>query len=289
MKNLNELINHYDNFSIGISFSFSAHKIGLSVVISQPCIAIRNTEYCGFQFLSRRQQEDETIDQYVTDLRTLMSRCEFEKLKNKDLLDRLLTFMIVMGVRDAQSQEQLLARSTLKLTEAINVCRGREVSQKQLATMNPGPTKTEQVDALYNQNKAREERCSRCNLIHRGPRCPAMGRTCNRCGGKDHFAAVCTSVRAIEEPELEDDDEHDDELDMKKLDSVFSSQVDVTEWKQEICVNGSWMTFKLDSGAVTNILPLSMYEKLMKDKPEMWHTSRRLTSYTGHKIGVVDR
>lgn len=215
-----------------------------------------------------------------------MSRCEFEKLKNEDLLDRLLTFMIVMGVRDAQSQEQLLARSTLKLTEAINVCRGREVSQKQLATMNPGPTKTEQVNVVYNQNKARGERCSRCNLIHRGPRCPAMGRTCNRCRGKDHFAAVCTSARAIEEQEIEDDDENDDELDMKKLDSVFYSQVDPMEWKQEICVNGSWVTFKLDSGAVTNILPLSMYEKL-KNKPEMWHTRRRLTSYTGHKIGVV--
>lgn len=37
-----------------------------------------------------------------------------------------------------------------------------------------------------------ESRCQRCSLFwHRNGRCPAFGRTCDKCGKRGHFAAAC--------------------------------------------------------------------------------------------------
>ena len=39
----------------------------------------------------------------------------------------------------------------------------------------------------------RKPKCGRCGFVRRQGRCPAFGKNCNKCGKKNHFAAVCRS------------------------------------------------------------------------------------------------
>ena len=49
-------------------------------------------------------------------------------------------------------------------------------------------------------------------------------------------------------------------------------------WQVSLRTNGLWITYKLDTGAQVNILPNSLYQRLMP-KPELDQASSRLFAY----------
>ena len=59
------------------------------------CSPPTNETYERYLFRCRMQQEGETIEQFITDLKTKAQLCNF-----KDLQDSLIRDQIVMGVRD---------------------------------------------------------------------------------------------------------------------------------------------------------------------------------------------
>ena len=63
----------------------------------------KNVNYKRYKFFSRAQESDETIDQYVTELRKMCETCEFVTLKNSLIKDR-----IVLGVNDATDMREIV-------------------------------------------------------------------------------------------------------------------------------------------------------------------------------------
>lgn len=54
----------------------------------------------------------------------------------------------------------------------------------------------------FNTNNNRNDQCTRCGYTgHRAvdTKCPAKGKLCNKCGGKDHFSRRCRSQNRIRE------------------------------------------------------------------------------------------
>ncbi|GBL74991.1 hypothetical protein AVEN_243793-1 [Araneus ventricosus] len=64
---------------------------------------------------------------------------------------------------------------------------------------------------------------------------------------------------------------------------VHSQQCD---WLQEIIINDFPVTFKLDTGAQANVLPLSVIRKL-ENQPSIHPTSLEVCTYTGDALPVV--
>lgn len=87
------------------------------------CNPRKNVTYERHVFFTRNQSANETIDQYVTDLRNKASRCEFG-----DLCDSLIKDRLICGITDGTVRERLLRDSALTLTKAIDYCRASEVS-----------------------------------------------------------------------------------------------------------------------------------------------------------------
>ena len=83
------------------------------------CEPRKNEVFERYKFWQRdqRQEHRENIDQWVNDLRILLSTCEYGQQKESSLRDR-----IVFGVADIRVKERLLRESDLTLEKALYIC-----------------------------------------------------------------------------------------------------------------------------------------------------------------------
>ena len=98
------------------------------------CSPQKNVTYERHKFNIRNQTENESIDQYVTELRTLASTCEFENLKDGLIRDR-----VIFGIRNQALKERLLREASLTLKSAVDICRAAEFSREQVKSLTDSP------------------------------------------------------------------------------------------------------------------------------------------------------
>ncbi|CAB4005378.1 Hypothetical predicted protein [Paramuricea clavata] len=102
----------------------------------------KNTVFERYKFWECKQQEGETIDQFITELKTRAKSCEFG-----DQTDSMIRDRILFGVSDIRLKERLLRESSeLTLEKAASLCRAAEESAKQLKELrkqNVDPSKPE--------------------------------------------------------------------------------------------------------------------------------------------------
>lgn len=84
------------------------------------------------------------------------------------------------------------------------------------------PTKQYRSNNLNQRSQENRQRCTRCfQFRHRNGQCPALGRSCNHCGKRGHFAAACRQKRvntvryeqhdgSLDKPAFSDEEKHDD-------------------------------------------------------------------------------
>ena len=177
-------------------------------------------------FFSRNQENGESIDHYVTVLKTLSDTCEFGNLKESLIRDRL-----VFGILDNSVRERLLRDPELTLQTAIELrVRSAELTNAQLKQIKADQKITEELPIHHVKSnsehsyKNREQNlltpivnCKYCGKKH--PRdknqCPAFGEKCQKCGKYNHFAATCKSksrrtprVNYVEDDEATSEDDH---------------------------------------------------------------------------------
>ena len=82
----------------GLTFEEDSHKEDISRVLQlmeKYCIGETNTIYERYVFNNRSQDNDESLDAYVSSLRQLASSCDFGDLKDDLIRDR-----VVCGIQD---------------------------------------------------------------------------------------------------------------------------------------------------------------------------------------------
>ena len=75
----------------------------------------------------RVQQEGETVDAYVTALKSLAKTCNFRQLQDDLLRDR-----IVIGIKDNTTRKKLLNMPKFTLKECIEMCHTHESTSTQI-------------------------------------------------------------------------------------------------------------------------------------------------------------
>ena len=106
--------------------------------------------------------------------------------------------------------------------------------------------------------------------------CPALGITCFKCSGPDHFAIVCQQVQTVEfnsdSPTFEEG---------FFLGAVKAAQTGA-EWAISADVGQNLIKFKVDSGADVNVMSLQVQQyQQMSPKPVLQPPSRQLSSVGG--------
>ena len=248
-----------------------------------------NETYERYVFNSRNQEEDESIDAYIATLRTLARTCNFcDCLKDSLLRDR-----IVFGVKDDQTRKKLLQDRKLTLKKYIDLYRSAEVTITQMKVISDQTAlgdvhrvravKSQNGSYRYTEKDTVKISCKFCAGKHqqRKESCPAWGKECLKCGGKNHFARACRKNgvkqkikvhRTIgEEGRERESDAGNSDIEFLGSVSVSSGNVCAVEPSDEthpreiyaeMLIDDKPVQFQVDCGASINILP----EEFIRDE-----------------------
>uniref|UniRef100_A0A1A7YGS0 Uncharacterized protein n=2 Tax=Iconisemion striatum TaxID=60296 RepID=A0A1A7YGS0_9TELE len=162
------------------------------------------------------QQPEETFDSFITDLKLKTQSCDFGELK-----DSMIGDQIVYGIYDKSTRERLLRDTKLTLEEAERLCHTSELALQHAKTFND-VSATVVTDSFkvavvkrmmgwavpQKTGKYVLHSCKWYGGRHQPHQCPAFGKMCLKCNGKNYFAKQCFSkaksktVRMVDETEL---------------------------------------------------------------------------------------
>ena len=178
---------------------------------------------------------------------------------------------IVFGTNSRKIREKLINEGKeLTLDKAIDIVRTYEMSQSQMKSMEAGDEAVHSVNRDQGSRKdppkpptdpPQRGAFDRCGKTHAKDSCPAMGKTCLKCKKANHFANMC-KTRDQKVHEVSDNS-------YQVSDSLFVESIseDVNHTNQvfvdiEIGNKKIPVSFKLDTGAQVNVIPLYVFHQL---------------------------
>lgn len=234
----------------------------------------RNVIFERAKFNQRKQEDGESVDDFITDINCLAEHCGYGDLHDEMVRDR-----IVVGIRDRKLSERMQMDPDLTLEKATNLARQSETVKRQQSTIRGQEDKI--VETIrrtrekrnYPQkkwqnkpSKTQSMTCYRCGKSppHGKGQCPAREAVCHRCGGKGHYQSVCRTKqigRSVKTVMIESDSETDDTfLGTITVDAAEDS-LGVAPWTTTLVLNGSRVNFKIDTGADVTVIPEALYSE----------------------------
>ena len=270
------------------------------------CDPKRNETVERHKFFMRNQEEGESFDKYLTELKILEKTCDFGTLSDSLIRDR-----IVCGINRSSLRERLLREPNLNLKSCIDLCRASELSKER----NKSLTNTDTVSRInsrtsgdrsqrFNRNTQQKpmKTCLYCGRQHEmiKEKCPAYGKTCNHCKGRNHFAACCGKIPNRNMPPIQtrqvksvndhndaddDDSEYDEVNSLTALpDAVYSvGEQHKRKLFASMTINNANVKFQLDSGATCNVITSKILQAT-KCTAEITTTNTILSMYNGTTV-----
>ena len=274
-----------------------------------------NVTFERHRFFVLDQVSGETTDGYLTGLRTLAKTCEFGELRESLIRDRFVCGIANKAVKERLLRTKNLTlamaidicKASESAKEQLRVMETATAGKEEMARDSCEP-QLMQADAVAMghsrsvKGRFPSEKCSRCGWAHGTRRCPAIGKPCHKCKRTGHFASMCKSKAIVQmvrpdrieweydgipdqkEDPVGDEGPTSDETTVRSArygESLYVGLLDgkgEDSWQVSLRTNGLWITYKLDTGAQVNILPNSLYQRLMP-KPELDQASSRLFAY----------
>ncbi|KAI5643821.1 hypothetical protein NE865_04217 [Phthorimaea operculella] len=237
--------------------------------------------YARAQFNQRIQKEDETADDFITDLHKLGKKCEYGSLEDELVRDR-----IVAGMKNHELSKQIQNKQEEPtLQNVINRVRHAEVVEAGMGLLNQkahGSTEAEvhQVQKKWNKPKHYENDggpCRKCGKTpkHRFTECEAANSTCKTCGIKGHWMTVCRynksekegrAPRNVHQVEIQN---NEDEFFFGTIDRKIDSVLNKKNKAKfvNIKVNDQFVRFKVDTGASDTVISPELHNSLNLPDP----------------------
>ena len=273
----------------GMQFASETDRRTLSKIIEkfdEFTIGEFNETYERYIFNGRNQGQDESIDAFITALRSLANTCGFCDC----LADSLLRDRTVLGINNHALRKRLLQERNLDLKKCINLFRSSEAASSQIKNISGASSTTDDVHRLkvqptkpplklkYDRNAKHHKHqkrkiCKFCAGNHplKKELCPAWQKRCQKCSGRNHFATVCKKGQACgvhglsEQPELDSDDYEYGSSDYEFLaviavePSIHAIEQSTTsgyarEIYTEMMINDKKIKFQIDCGASINVI-----------------------------------
>ena len=262
-----------------------------------PCV---NKVYARFHFRSTNQDEGESVDAFISRIRSHGAQCNF----HPDELTRQIRDQIVFGCRSGKLRRKALAENPT-LERLIQTARAEESAKANAAEIEksskipagnsaevfcvgkPGKyskkssllSQTNNSDNLSSNPPTSDRKCYNCGgpFPHSSGRpCPAKGKSCNKCNKWNHFASQCRGgkqVQVITESTSSDDDFTGTLGEVKRLGSLSSRPHLVSIQSSEGAIQ-----FNPDTGADVTIIDDATFSRL-KAKPPLAKSNVKLMAY----------
>ncbi|KAJ1191088.1 hypothetical protein NDU88_000404 [Pleurodeles waltl] len=160
------------------------------------------------KFALRKQEEGETIEEYIACLRVLAQDCEFAAMTDTYIRDQ-----VVFYCHSKKVQERLLSCRNPSLKDVIAIAKAVErsmVSSKELANTSQASNVFYVQDSRKHVPKASDRAasdrrggrrqlvcfiCGSKDHLADSRACPAVHKSCSKCRKLGHFAAVCKAKK----------------------------------------------------------------------------------------------
>ncbi|XP_054266988.1 uncharacterized protein LOC128989145 [Macrosteles quadrilineatus] len=183
-------------------------------VLNSIYIKQKNEIFSRYLVMTRKQQQGETIDKYVSELKLLSQDCVFEAVNAIQYRDHYIRDAFINGLASSYIRQRLFENKTLDLAEAVEQSRALEMAQAQVesypksmyemqtcATNELAKQACQYEFALQQKEEATvsaiknvDGKCYFCGHDrHSRDRCPAREATCGKCNKTGHYARVCKS------------------------------------------------------------------------------------------------
>lgn len=133
-----------------------------------------------YRFRQRRQLQNETIAEYVAELKKMARYCDFGSTLEDNLRDQF-----VCGVKSESTRQKLFAKEELSYKKAVSMATSFEA-----AAIDAGAVQSvmEEVHKLHIAN------CEVCGYIHTFGECRYKNYECSLCKKKGHLRRVCPEI-----------------------------------------------------------------------------------------------
>ena len=255
----------------------------------------KNVFYQRRIFMSRMQQNDESIFTYVDSVRKLAQHIEVKDKEDKDIW---ILSVIVNGLQDRKMSERLQLMEGLTLERAVSTLVATEAVQRQDREMHQSERANGSVEQVKGRGRGgfrgqrgsrgyrnsfkdqsdhkEKNRCHKCGYSHDQNRCPAEGKRCNYCHRVGHFAVVCRQKQDKRKRRVNPVDDYSDMNDdfyyessenelSETLNEVSINNVEQNrDWRMSAQVSGQnggekVIDFRIDTGAAVSCMPLKMF------------------------------
>ena len=261
-----------------------------------------------FHFNTRDRQPEESVANYVMELRRLTEHCEYGTSLNDMLRDCL-----VCGIKHDRIHQCLLSEGAeLTLERALQIAQSMESAIKQSTVIQNYQHRTEGVHKVSTQERSYKE-CFRCGGRHAVDHCNFKNKECFFCKNIGHTARKCRKKANADKQkggkveytanivDLIEEDQAQDVDDIKNIQHTVSHQslqceedmFDIYQlglkWVEPLTVNvgmnGKNVSMEVDTGASLTVIS----EMTMKQIPhlEITPVAAKLCTYTGEVITPV--
>lgn len=263
----------------------------------------RNKMVDWYDYFSMMQEVQEGIDEYVARLKSLAKLCRFGALE-----EEFVMYKVVTANKWPKLRAKLLTTQNLSLAKAIDMCRAEEISEKHAVAVGQASGDVNMV-----KSKKKSLKCKFCGDWHDFAKgsCPALGKRCRGCGGKNHFEKVCKAdgkkkmknkrkVKKVQDGSLSDTSQSEDsdnsETESEEEEVVIGKVYDYSDAggnvlaDLEVFVSDKWQSVRceLDTGANTSLVGVDWLKKMAGGEcPELLPSKYRLQSFGGAAIPVL--
>ncbi|KAI5717552.1 hypothetical protein M8J77_007836 [Diaphorina citri] len=234
------------------------------------------------KFFNKKQNTDQGIMEFVTELKNLAKSCEFTET------DSIIRDIFICNMRSEYNyiKEKLLEDGELTLQKSIEIAKSMEASRQRVSQLDSSEPQVLKVSTNPSQNFRRSRSksnhryqdknhgnsdhrkssqgsvCQKCGYNHRF-KCPAYGKTCAKCGQRNHFAKMCKSLNNVNNIESEYSECGDSES--NQYQDFFVGSVSSSIWEVPVEINGNVIQAQVDTGSQVNIISRYKYNILSLD------------------------
>lgn len=262
------------------------------------------------KFITRTQQDDESITMYASELKKLSTNCEFKcKHCNKETLESFLSLQFIRGLKDSEIRTKILQeRESPSFSRLIQIATAIEMGKvENLTFLNNIHTNIDPINRISNfGNRSKENerhdvrfpkrlvtisdlrgKCYRCGKEdHKANECGAKKSICLKCHKEGHLARVClqrnTDINQVDD--IISNRSHDSIAEINLIKSEMTDRYVIT-----INIENKDVKMEFDTGATLSSMSLTQFRNLNIDK-KIFKTDMKLRTYTGEIIkptGVV--